>query len=158
MDLCNVHTLLRLPTGIFYAQGIRTNVVFLTRGITDRANTKVVWVYDMRANMPAFGKTRPLTATDFRPFEHAYGAEPAGSARRIDEGETGRFRAFTREAVRNRADNLDIAWLRDETADPEEALTDPDDILAAIAGHLRSAMEQVESLDEEIQVGTGEAA
>ena len=51
MELCNVHTILRLPTGIFYAQGVKTNVVFLTRGKTDSANTKGVWVYDMRANM-----------------------------------------------------------------------------------------------------------
>ena len=69
MELCNLHTILRLPTGIFYAQGVKTNVVFLTRGKTDHANTKGVWVYDMRANMDAFGKTRPLTLDDFKPFE-----------------------------------------------------------------------------------------
>ena len=58
MDLCNLHTILRLPTGIFYAQGVKTNVLFFQRGKTDKANTKAVWVYDLRANMPAFGKTR----------------------------------------------------------------------------------------------------
>ena len=67
MDLCNVHTILRLPTGIFYAIGVKTNVVFLTRGKTDRANTKGVWVYDLRANMDSFGKTRPL-ALERNPF------------------------------------------------------------------------------------------
>src|SRR5205085_257695 len=69
MDLCNLHSLLRLPTGIFYAQGVKTNVLFFQRGKTDKANTKALWVYDMRANMPAFGKTRPLTVTDFADFE-----------------------------------------------------------------------------------------
>jgi len=57
MELCNLHTILRLPTGIFYAQGVKTNVLFLQRGKTDKANTKAVWVYDMRADAPAFGKT-----------------------------------------------------------------------------------------------------
>ncbi len=56
MDLCNLHTILRLPTGIFYAQGVKTNVLFFQRGKTDKASTKAVWVYDMRADAPAFGE------------------------------------------------------------------------------------------------------
>ena len=78
MELCNLHTILRLPTGIFYAQGIKTNVLFFQRGKTDKSNTKSVWVYDMRANMPAFGKTRPLTVEDFTSFEAAYGKDANG--------------------------------------------------------------------------------
>ena len=65
MELCDLHTILRLPTGIFYAQGVKTNVLFFTRGKTDKANTKAVWVYDLRANMPAFGKTTPLKREHF---------------------------------------------------------------------------------------------
>ena len=80
MSWCNLHTILRLPTGIFYAQGVKTNVLFFQRGKTDKANTKAVWVYDMRANMPAFGKTRPLTVQDFADFEKAYGSDPNGTA------------------------------------------------------------------------------
>src|ERR1700681_1683154 len=83
MDLCNLHTILRLPTGIFYAQGVKTNVLFFQRGKTDKANTKAVWVYDMRANMPAFGKTRLLTVQDFADFEAAYGDDPNGGAKRV---------------------------------------------------------------------------
>ena len=98
MDLCSLHTILRLPTGIFYAQGVKTNVLFFQRGKTDKANTKAVWVYDMRANMPAFGKTRPLTVEDFAEFEKAYGNDPNGGAKRKDQGEEGRWRCFTREA------------------------------------------------------------
>ena len=86
MDLCDLHTILRLPTGIFYAQGVKTNVLFFTRGKTDKGNTKAVWVYDMRANMPAFGKTRPLTVADFAEFESAYGDDPHGKAKRKDAG------------------------------------------------------------------------
>lgn len=60
MDKCNLHTVLRLPTGIFYAQGVKTNVLFFTRGKSDKGNTKEVWFYDLRTNMPSFGKTTPL--------------------------------------------------------------------------------------------------
>ena len=98
MDLCSLHTILRLPTGIFYAQGVKTNVLFFQRGKTDKANTKAVWVYDMRANMPAFGKTRPLTVEDFADFENAYGSDPNGGGKRKDQGEEGRWRCFTRDA------------------------------------------------------------
>jgi len=54
LDKCDLHTVLRLPTGIFYAQGVKTNVYFFTRGKTDACNTKSVWIYDMRSKMPTF--------------------------------------------------------------------------------------------------------
>lgn len=151
MDLCNLHTILRLPTGIFYAQGVKTNVLFFQRGKTDKANTKAVWVYDMRANMPAFGKTRPLTVADFKEFEAAYGKDPTGAAKRKDEGEEGRWRCFTRDQIEARNDNLDISWLRDTEVEAEEQLTEPEDIAAAIIGHLKAALEEIESLSEELE-------
>ena len=151
MDLCSLHTVLRLPTGIFYAQGVKTNVLFFQRGQSDKANTKAVWVYDMRANMPAFGKTRPLTPQDFADFEKAYGNDPKGGAKRKDQGEAGRWRCFTREQVKARNDNLDIAWLRNTEAEAEEQLTEPEDIAAAIIGHLKAALEEIETLSDELE-------
>ncbi|BAT57551.1 type I restriction enzyme EcoKI M protein [Variibacter gotjawalensis] len=165
MDLCDLHTILRLPTGIFYAQGVKTNVLFFRRGKTDKASTNAVWVYDMRANMPAFGKTRPLAVADFADFEAVYGSDPNGAAARKDQGEqeagssagaTGigkevRWRMFSRDAITARNDNLDIAWLRDTEAEAEEALTEPEDIAAAIIGHLRAALDEIEALSEEIE-------
>jgi type I restriction enzyme M protein len=151
MELCNLHTILRLPTGIFYAQGVKTNIIFFQRGKIDKANTKAVWVYDMRANMPAFGKTRPLTVQDFADFEAAYGNDPNGGAKRKDQGETGRWRCFTRDAIKARNDNLDIAWLRDTEAEAEEQLIEPEDIAAAIIGHLKAALEDIEVLSEELE-------
>jgi type I restriction enzyme M protein len=151
MDLCNLHSILRLPTGIFYAQGVKTNVVFFQRGKTDKANTKAVWVYDMRANMPAFGKTRLLTVEDFAEFESAYGKDENGAAKRKDQGEEGRWRCFTREQVAARNDNLDISWLRDTEAEAEEQLTEPEDIAVAIIGHLKAALEEIETLSEELE-------
>jgi type I restriction enzyme M protein len=150
MDLCDLHTLLRLPTGIFYSQGVKTNVVFLTRGKTDKANTKGTWVYDMRANMDAFGKTKPLTIADFKPFEKSFGNDPHGSAKRKDEGAEGRFRFFSREQIAARQQSLDIAWLKDTSNDPEDEMTEPKELATAIVNHLRRALEEVDVLMEEL--------
>lgn len=163
MELCHLHTILRLPTGIFYAQGVKTNVLFFQRGqsgkdYADKGNTSAVWVYDMRANMPAFGKTRPLTVADFAEFETAYGSDPNGDAERKDQGEDSRWRMFSREAISARNDNLDIAWLRDTEAEAEETLTEPEDIAAAIIGHLKAALEEIEALSEEIEPDSVEEA
>src|SRR5579863_8972097 len=144
MDLCDVHTILRLPTGIFYSQGVKTNVVFLSRGKKDKSNTSGVWVYDMRANIDAFGKTKPLTVADFKPFEKAFGKDPLGKAKRQDGGEEGRFRFYDREQIIVRNDNLDIAWLRDTSNDPEDEMTEPDELAAAITTHLKTALEEIE--------------
>lgn len=149
MELCDLHTILRLPTGIFYAQGVKTNVLFFSRGQTDRGNTKSVWVYDLRANMNSFGKTRLLTVADFAEFETAFGDDPLGKAPRIDQGEEGRFRCFTREQIGDRNDNLDISWLRDTSNDPEDELTEPEEIAAAIATHLGNALREIEIMMEE---------
>jgi len=151
MELCNLHTILRLPTGIFYAQGVKTNVLFFHRGKTDKANTKAVWVYDMRANMPAFGKTRALKVEDFAAFENAYGDDPNGGAKRKDTGPEGRWRCFARDAIEARNDNLGIAWLKDTEAEAEEQLFEPDDIAAAIIGHLKAALDEIEALSEELE-------
>lgn len=149
MELCNVHTILRLPTGIFYSQGVKTNVLFVTRGKGDKANTKGVWIYDMRANMNAFGKTKPLTVNDFRPFEKCFGNDSHGAAKRRDEGEEGRFRFYGREQIAAKGDNLDIAWLKDTSNDPEDEMTEPDELYAAIVMHLKTALEEIEAFGEE---------
>ena len=150
MDRCDLHTILRLPTGIFYAQGVKTNVIFFRKGLQAADNTEAVWVYDLRTRMPAFGKTNPLRPEHFAEFEAAYGDDPNGESERVDQGEAGRFRRFVRAEIAARGDNLDIAWLREET-DAEEGLTDPADITAAILGHLKSALAEIEALAEELE-------
>jgi type I restriction enzyme M protein len=151
MDQCEVHTILRLPTGIFYAPGVKTNVIFLVRGRTDRANTNALWVYDLRNQMGSFGKNRPLSVTDFTEFETAFGNDPYGKAQRTDQGEMGRFRCFTREHIKARNDNLDIAWLRDTREQAEGHRDEPEDIAAAIAGHLRAALAAIEAVGQELE-------
>ncbi|MEH0674480.1 N-6 DNA methylase [Vibrio scophthalmi] len=90
MDKCNLHTILRLPTGIFYAQGVKTNVLFFQKGTPenptqDKNCTKETWVFDMRTNMNTFGKRRPLTEKHFDAFIHAYGSDKNGQSPR-EEG------------------------------------------------------------------------
>ena len=148
MDKCNLHTILRLPTGIFYAQGVKTNVLFFTRGETDKGNTKEVWVYDMRANMPNFGKRTEFTREYFRDFEKAYGDDPLGVnlKKRKDTGEEGRFRRFTRDWIADRGDNLDIAWLKDDSETAAEDLPEPEALAEEALGELEAAMAEIRSI------------
>ena len=162
MDKCNLHTILRLPTGIFYAQGVKTNVLFFTRGQTDKGNTREVWVYDLRANMPQFGKRTPLTREHFTEFDAAFGTnpkgEPAALKKRKDTGETGRFRKFTRQWIAERDDSLDISWLKDDSAESSADLPEPGVLatsameeMAAIMADLRGILAELgEDVEEEV--------
>ncbi|MED0703506.1 N-6 DNA methylase [Aeribacillus composti] len=131
MDKCDLHTILRLPTGIFYAQGVKTNVLFFNRGTTDVGNTKEVWVYDLRTNMPSFGKRNPLTKEHFEGFIKAYTAEDRSQVK--DE----RWNVFTREEIAKKGDSLDIGLIADESLSVYENLPDP----------IESAEEAVEKLE-----------
>jgi type I restriction enzyme M protein len=150
MDKCDLHTILRLPTGIFYAQGVKTNVLFFTRGLKDTGNTKAVWIYDMRTNAPAFGKRTPLTREHFADFEKAFGDDPLGKAKRKDQGEEGRFQRFAREDIVKRSENLDITWLKDDDHHSADDLPDPDEIAAEIMGYLQAAMAEMEALTAQL--------
>jgi type I restriction enzyme M protein len=150
MDKCNLHTILRLPTGIFYAQGVKTNVLFFTRGHSDKTNTQEVWVYDLRANMPQFGKRTQLTRNHFAGFEDFFGPDPSGDnsehrhSRASGNPETSRCRAFTREHIAERGDSLDIAWLKDDNAADHNDLPEP----ALLA---QEAMEELQGALLELQ-------
>jgi type I restriction enzyme M protein len=154
MDKCNLHTILRLPTGIFYAQGVKTNVLFFSRGEKDKGNTKQVWVYDLRANMPAFGKRTVLTREHFAVFEAAFGDDPLGGAKalvkRKDQGEAGRWRAFSREWIARRGDNLDIAWLKDESDGGTDESPEPAALARGAASELEAALEELRGILEEL--------
>lgn len=108
MDKCNVHTILRLPTGIFYAKGVQTNVVFFTRGSSDKGNTKEVWFYDLRSNMRTIGVKTPLTEDDFSDFIKAYTAEDRHS---VDDS---RWSVFTRAEIERKGNTLDLGLIKEE--------------------------------------------
>jgi len=154
MDKCNLHTILRLPTGIFYAQGVKTSVLFFTRGKSNDANTKEVWVYDLRSNINTFGRNNLLTRQFFEKFESSFGKDPfgkpAGLAKRKDTGARGRFRRFTREWIAKRGDNLDIAWLKDESKDVSSNLNEPSLLAQNIVEELESAIKDLNAILNEL--------
>jgi type I restriction enzyme M protein len=157
MNLCNVHTVLRLPTGIFYAQGVKTNVLFFTRGRTDKNNTKEVWIYDLRAGMAPFGRRTPLTRDHFREFEHEFGSDPLGQVeslkQRRDGGGSARFRRFSRAYIAERGDNLDISWLRGGLQVGEPESDDPGSLARTAIGELEAAMAELRAALRELEDG-----
>ena len=150
MNKCNLHTILRLPTGIFYAQGVKTNVLFFTRGEHDQGNTDEVWFYDLRVNMPKFGKRTPLTREHFSEFEAAYGSDPYGKAERTATGPDGRWQCFSRDEIAARDFSLDLAWLRDDSADDAEDLPEPEVLAQEAMDELEEALGLLGQLITEI--------
>lgn len=145
MDKCNLHTILRLPTGIFYAQGVKTNVLFFEREKMDVGNTKEVWVYDLRTNMPSFGKRNPLTVAHFDKFFEAYTAED----RTIIKDE--RWNVFSRADISKKEDSLDIGLIADESLSIYENLPDPIDSAEEAVGMLEQAISLLNEVLEELK-------
>ncbi len=146
MDKCNLHTVLRLPTGIFYAQGVKTNVLFFMRGKTDKGNTKEVWFYDLRTNMPSFGKTNPLKTEHFADFEAVYEAADRHAVR--DD----RFCVFTREQIAEKGNSLDLGLIRDDSVVDYENLPDPIASGEEAIAQLEEAVDLLMSVVQELKV------
>jgi type I restriction enzyme M protein len=153
MNKCNLHTILRLPTGIFYSPGVKTNVLFFSRGKNNKDNTQAVWIYDMRTNMLPFGKRSPLTSDHFKDFIKCYGDDPNGQSKRIDQGEKSRFRCFKRRYIAENEDNLDILWLKDETTSPHESLPEPEELAVAAIAELEGAVTNLNIVLELLEMG-----
>lgn len=149
MDKCNLHTVLRLPTGIFYAQGVKTNVLFFTRGKTDKGNTKEVWFYDLRTNMPSFGKTNPLKTEDFAGFEAAFEAENRREV--VDE----RWNVFTREQIAEKGNSLDLGLIRDDSIVDYADLPDPIESGEEAIGQLEEALDLLQGVVNELKALQG---
>jgi type I restriction enzyme M protein len=137
LESCDVHTVLRLPTGIFYAQGVKANVVFFDNAPKDgRKHTKGVWFYDLRTNQHFTLKTRPLKLTDLKDFIHCY--NPANRHERVA---TERFKFFAYEdlVARDKA-SLDVFWLKDASLDNLDDLPPPQVLQQEIIEHLEAAL------------------
>ncbi|MEQ9668143.1 N-6 DNA methylase [Coleofasciculus sp. G2-EDA-02] len=154
MDKCNLHTILRLPSGIFYAQGVKTNVLFFTRGKKQTGNTKEVWVYDLRTNTPQFGRRTSLRREHFAEFEAFFGDDPLGGsaslAQRTDTGEEGRFRRFSRDWIAERDENLDISWLKDEREEENGELPEPAILAQEAISELEAAIAELQGIVQEL--------
>src|SRR5450756_1894496 len=145
---CDVHTLLRLPTGIFYAQGVKANLLFFDRKpARETPWTEKVWIYDLRTNMHFTLKTNPLRYEDLEGFVQCYNAD-----NRREREDAERFRGFTYdELIQRDKVNLDIFWLKDETLEDTENLPDPDVLASEIIENLGAALEQFESINAELE-------
>ncbi|MDY0166300.1 MAG: N-6 DNA methylase [Thermoguttaceae bacterium] len=152
MQQCDVHTLLRLPTGIFYAQGVKANVLFFdARPAQEKPWTRKLWVYDLRTNMHFTLKQNPLVRADLDEFVGCY--RPANRHRRkptfSEKNPEGRWRVFDYdELIRRDKVNLDLFWLRDKTLDDGDDLPEPDVIAEEIADDLQTALDQFRSIAE----------
>ncbi|MCL7421104.1 MAG: type I restriction-modification system subunit M [Methylobacter sp.] len=161
MEKCNLHTILRLPTGIFYAAGVKTNVLFFNKpkdANKDKGNTQNVWVYDLRANMPQFGKRTRFTAQHLQEFYDAVGrdlttvdeaARQDFVARHVSENgnpEACRLRCFSREQIRQKDDSLDLAWIRDDSVEDSANLPEPDVLINQALEEMAGAMQELQAI------------
>lgn len=144
MDKCNLHTILRLPTGIFYAQGVKTNVLFFERGKTDKGNTPGVWFYDLRSDMPSFGKRTPFTTSYFEDFIKAYTA--ANRSAIVDK----RWNYLSREDIKQKNDSLDLGLIADESLSNAENLGEPAEIAEEVLAELEEITLSLKAILKEL--------
>lgn len=145
---CDVHTLLRLPTGIFYAQGVKANVLFFDKKpASAHVQTKQLWVYDLRTNMNFTLRTNPLTRAHLDDFVQCY--HPAN---RYQREESERFHVFSYEELLKRDKlSLDVFWLRDESLEGTDKLPPPGELAASIVEDLQHALEQFMAIAEDLK-------
>lgn len=149
MDECDLHTILRLPTGIFYAQGVKANVFFFERKPAAADPwTKAVWVYDLRTNMHFTLKTKTLRSEDLADFVECY--SPQDRTKRV---ESERFHVFTYDELMTRDKaNLDITWLRDKSLEDSSNLPAPGVLAAEIVEELEAALAHFSELAASLPV------
>jgi len=147
----DVHTLLRLPTGIFYAQGVKANVLFFDAKPAQEAPwTSRLWVYDLRTNKHFTLKTNPLKRTDLDEFVECF--KPVERHDRKEGAADGRWRSFSYDELLKRDKlNLDIFWLRDKSLEDSENLPEPDVLAQEIADDLETALEQFAAIAAELK-------
>jgi type I restriction enzyme M protein len=143
LQTCDVHTMLRLPTGIFYAGGVKANVLFFDKKpAAENPWTRSLWIYDFRTNQHFTMKTKPLTVEHLQDFITAFSAEDRSS--RV---ESERFRCFSYEDLVSRDKlNLDITWLKDDSLEDPDALLPPDILIAEIQDELAAILADVGDL------------
>lgn len=154
LHMCDVHTLLRLPTGIFYAQGVKANVLFFDRKVGSSTPwTEKLWIYDLRTNQNFTLKTRQLQLSDLQEFTQCYNPnnrhvrQPTYS----QDNPHGRWRAYSYDEIMSRDKaNLDIFWLKDESL--KDDLEEPDVIAKRIFADLQKAMNNFGQVAQDIEV------
>jgi type I restriction enzyme M protein len=145
---CDLHTLLRLPTGVFYAQGVKANVIFFDKKeAREKAWTEKLWIYDLRTNKHFTLKENQLKYEDLEDFVKCYNPK-----NRHERKETERFKVFTYdELIQRDKVSLDIFWLKDESLEDLENLPDPEILAAEISENLKSALDQFAGIYEDLE-------
>jgi type I restriction enzyme M protein len=154
MHECDLHTILRLPTGLFYAQGVKANVIFFDRKPASATPwTRTVWFYDLRTNKHFTLKQNRMTRVDLDEFVACYNPQNRHDRKSTwsDENPDGRWRSYTYDEIiaRDKA-SLDIFWLRDESLEDSANLPDPDVIAAEIIEDLQSALEELQAISDDL--------
>ena len=154
MERCDVHTLLRLPTGIFYAQGVKANVIFFdAKPASKTAWTKKLWIYDFRTNVHMTLKTKRLVKSDFDEFAELYKAGDRSKRRESKKNE--RWKSFKySEIIARDKTNLDIFWLKDDSLEDTENLPAPEVLAQEIVEQLEAALGEFRSV-EDVLAGNG---
>lgn len=141
LEQVNLHTILRLPTGIFYANGVKANVLFFEKG-KDKT-TKEIWFYDYRTNIHHTLKAKPLRIENLSEFVDVYNSKNISERKEIwrEENNTGRWRKFTIDEILSRdKTNLDIFWLKDESLIDLDNLPDAETLIDSIIENIESAL------------------
>ena len=154
LNECDVHTQLRLPTGIFYAQGVKANVLFFDRKpASETPWTERLWIYDLRTNMNFTLKTNQLTRGDLDEFVACYNPENRHDRKPTwsEDNPDGRWRSYNYDELMARDKvNLDIFWLRDESLEDSANLPDPDVLAREIVVELEAALAQFAGIVDEL--------
>jgi len=155
LDECDLHTILRLPTGIFYAQGVKANVLFFDRKpASEKPWTKEVWIYDLRTNMNFTLKTNPLRYEHLEEFVKCYNPENRFDRRPTwsEDNPDGRWRCFTYDEIMQRDRiNLDIFWIKDKSLEDAENLPEPDSLAMEILENIDYARSQFEEILKDLR-------
>lgn len=155
LETTDLHTILRLPTGIFYAQGVKANVIFFENKVASPTHqTKDVWIYDYRTNIHCTLKKNPLKESDLEDFVRCY-----NPANRFDRTETysaenpeGRWRKFTYDEIINRdKTSLDITWMRSGDEIPDCTLLELLEMIKNKTSNIVSAVDELEKLIGEVE-------
>jgi len=147
MEKCNLHTVLRLPTGIFYAQGVKTNVLFFEQGEKREYSTKEVYFYDMRTNMVKFNKTNPLKKSDFEGFIKAYTSDNRDL---VDDERWSKY--SIEDILAKDSVTLDLGLIQDNRITNYDDLTDPIDSGEEMIAKLEEAADLIASVVNELKL------
>jgi len=154
MQTCNLHTILRLPTGLFYAQGVKANVLFFDKkAASSQAQTSKVWIYDLRTNMHFTLKENQMKFKDLQHFVDCYNPDNINDRKETwsEKKPDGRWRCFKYENILKRdKTNLDIFWIKDKSLDDLDSLPEPDIIANEIVEDLESALEQLKEIANDL--------